>query len=491
MKRPLPARSVLLLFCTSLSRTEALATSSSSSSSSHVSVDTALHPVLARWVAIGKHLQNPALYSAKWANHVRLNFDDGENNVLVTRHDVQRGQILSLVPMENLQMVQHTEKDGGDCDSGAMGRDEDKHSGPCYSFSPNLTRPYEYHRASGLTSDVRIVVQAPFHDPASTTPGWMGHCAAKDDSIHNSPNCGVVPLLGALPLCALVATQEIPSDTPLLLHSLPPCHREAHDAGGLQDLAFQVLKQYKAEVSELRSYMAMAHPFPTYEPPADLPPMTFHAIDTEYPGLQTIHDDPKIYKIKNFLTADECQAIIDWATPRLSPCLVKNAETGRVEADPTRTSTNANIPQSAIPTVTAKVCQLLQCPSLRHLEIFQVLRYTTGQTFVPHTDGFDGPIDACGFEQSGRLVTLFCYLNTMMAAESGGETRFTKLPGPLSVAPEQGQAVIHFPNSIDLQEDVRTEHESVPVVQGEKWLFVTWCWKHARADPAYHEALLE
>jgi hypothetical protein len=279
------------------------------------------------------------------------------------------------------------------------------------------------------------------------------------------------------------------------------------DAPNLRDLTIQVLQRYIAEISELRSYTTMAHPFPTYQSPRPLLPSSqrgsVHPIDTNYPRLAAIHRSPDVYQVDEFLTEEECRVIMEVARPKLQPCLVKNADTGRVEADPTRTSTNANIPQAALPSVTTKIRQLLACPSPQCLETFQVLRYTAGQTFLPHTDGFEGPVDACGFEHSGRLVTLFCYLNSVKAGD-GGETCFTQIPSrsgneshsndtfadALKLGPIQGRAAVHFPNSLELHEDVRTEHTSLPMVRGEKWLLVTWLWKDARSDPAYHEALI-
>ena len=441
--------------------------------------------VAKNWVAIAKHIQNPQLYEAHWADKVDIgqadedddNDDDDKGDDiksgqrLVTKCKVTRGEILSLVPVERLH-IQY-DNDGNHAPPTS--------SSPMFSFSSKLTRPHEYHRTSGLAADTRLVVQAPLRTTVPCTPGWMGHLA--DSSGSTVYNCRVVPLLGAMPLCALVATTDIPANKTLVA-----AEPDNKDEALVEDLALQVLKRYIAEIAELRSYTSMAHPFPEYyQRPVVLPAPRFHAIDKAYPGMRALHQDPDVYQIADFLTPQECQAIIEYAKPRLVPCLIKNADTGRVEVDPTRTSTNANIPQSALPTVTAKVCQLLQAPSPQHLEIFQVLRYTPGQVFLPHTDGFDGPIpSACGFEHSGRLVTLFCYLHSCPA---GGETRFPQLDN-LVVAPVQGQAVVHFPNTIDLQQDQRTEHESCPVVEGEKWLFVTWCWKHARSDPAYHEALI-
>jgi prolyl 4-hydroxylase len=185
------------------------------------------------------------------------------------------------------------------------------------------------------------------------------------------------------------------------------------------------------------------------------------------------------------LTDEECDRIIDNAGTHLIPCVIKNPTTGAVEQDPSRTSTNANMPQSDVPSIVEKVVALTNCPDATHLESLQVLKYTRGQTFQPHTDGFHGPTTACGFEQSGRLVTVFCYLNNV---EEGGGTRFTKLRNGLTIAPRKGMAVVHFPTTTGFEQDLRTEHEGT-VAMDDKWLLVTWMWKHPRTDPTYAESL--
>ena len=131
---------------------------------------------------------------------------------------------------------------------------------------------------------------------------------------------------------------------------------------------------------------------------------------------------------------------------------------------------------------------LFQCPNSDYLETVQILHYAPGQVFQPHMDGWDDPVTACGFEQSRRLVTLFCYLND---CHEGGETHFS-VPN-VTVTPRTGRAVLHFPNAVvsGRRADTTTWHESWPVASGsEKWLLVTWMWQHVRSDPRYHEVLM-
>lgn len=497
------------------------------------------------WLSIGQHLQRPDLYNVAWADACLLSLsraaedDDYCSYSLVASKAVQRAEILSLFPVDAVGI------DGYLSLSGTEPSDDECSNNPTTIYTRRLPvlgltdrSTYNYrrfdlpplddasiYRDSGITQTSHVWIQA--REVVTTAAaGWLGHLAGTDccsgrvsgrhhRQYHRQANCKVVPLLGAAPLCALVALKPLKEGVPLLV-AVPPSMRQQSsplsrapttiDDDNEQDvLSIAVLQRYAAEIADLRSYTTMAHPSPPYDAVKKDVPRIYHSINDNYfPGLvlQRLHRDPGILLVDNFLTADECQRLIAKARRRphlLQPCLVKNAETGTVQGDhASRTSTNANLKQSEIPTVVKKVCDLLNCHA-SHLEIFQMLHYTAEQKFDPHTDGFEGPISACGFEDSGRLVTLFCYLNTVKKG-GGGETHFTA--AGVKIAPVQGTAVVHFPNSVDLREDARTEHEGCPLMlqegsgsddddkNNEKWLLVTWAWKHARSDPRYHEALL-
>jgi hypothetical protein len=101
----------------------------------------------------------------------------------------------------------------------------------------------------------------------------------------------------------------------------------------------------------------MAHPTPPHHPltKKNAPVLDFRSINTSYPGLTSIHSDPNVFRVHNFLTPHECRRLIALARPHLQPIVVKNAESGVVEADPDqRTSTNANLRQDEIPSMFPK-----------------------------------------------------------------------------------------------------------------------------------------
>lgn len=317
-------------------------------------------------------------------------------------------------------------------------------------------------------------------------PGWLGGRArSAGPGEEAAANCVAVPLPGAAPLCAVVATRDVAAGEEVVRASGPPgpCL--------LEGLGRTLAEAHGRDLSLLGTHVVMACEAAGAEeaarrreearreaPRRELGP--FHEIDVHYPGLRRIHEEPTIYAVDDFLTDDECDRIIAKAAANLRPCLVNNESSGRAEQDPARTSTNANVPQREMPSVVRKVTALARCRP-EQLEIFQVLNYRAGQEFVPHTDGFEGPYSACGFVRSARLATVFVYLNDV---PEGGATAFPRLG--LNVRPRRGTAVVHFPADVRMREDDRTLHAGAPAVH-EKWLLTTWVWQADREEAEYDE----
>ena len=199
-------------------------------------------------------------------------------------------------------------------------------------------------------------------------------------------------IIHTAPLCAIISTTDIKEGDAIVQGMKAP------DTKWLNECKTILAEEYQSEISELHKFIQMACPqsdtsTDTQEDTELLGP--FHQINKQYPGLKQIHEDPDVYLIDDFLSTDECDRIIAKAEPLLTPCLVKNELTGLVEQDSSRTNTDANLPQSEAPTIVSKLTNLASC-SASQLEILQVLRYTEGQQFKPHTDGYSGPVSACG-----------------------------------------------------------------------------------------------
>ena len=292
----------------------------------------------------------------------------------------------------------------------------------------------------------------------------------------------------------IVATQDI-AEGETLVRDVTSNEGEAILRDRITESGDIATKKYASEIAELASYTNMAYPSKEAnddepkEPSKDVneereAAPTFKKINLQYPGLQSFNSDPDIYCVDQFLTDDECERIIEKCKPHMVPCVTKDPKTGVVGPDPRRTSTEAMLPQAEAPSIVSKLVELLDCRE-DQLEILQVLRYENSQFFSEHTDGFDGPTTAAGFQDSGRLVTIFMYLNDV---RNGGHTEFCNLG--FSVAPKKGSAVIHFPASEQLKEDERTLHRGMPAVD-EKWLLATWVWQHSRTDPRHAENNLQ
>lgn len=203
----------------------------------------------------------------------------------------------------------------------------------------------------------------------------------------------------------------------------------------------------------------------------DLNNMFQGIVDQYQPTI--LSQDPWVLLIDDFLTADECQSLIDWGT---TIGYVRSGETNRngtmgMQSDQ-RTSTTAWCQNDCyhdpkIQGISAKLEQLTGIPE-SHAEFLQFLHYDTGQYYKVHHDriapDFYRP-------QGVRILTVFVYLNDV---EDGGGTHFPQLG--ITVQPKRGRAVM-WPNVLDdghNSVDVRTEHEALVVEQGIKYAANAW-----------------
>ena len=390
-------------------------------------------------------LQNPSLYFTEWANRLDISI----NNEAIATCNVKAGDILTLYPIDRIEFGIH------EC-------------GRCVDLLHPERFPYPHLRNE--KQDLCIISK---ND--SIRHGWLGNKIPMGKE--NKGNCAFIPLPSIAPLCGMVATRDIAQGESIQESKI--------DRKETLDLAMTVGKRYANEIGDLLPYlneMAYANiPLPKQKSAKMLD--NFHKINISYPQLQQIHSNPDIYKIPNFLSDEECDRLIEKSRKGIQPCLVKNEQTGEVELDPTRTSTNANIPKREVPSIMERITDLVNCDT-EQVEILQVLNYQKGQEFKPHTDGFEKATSACGFLNSGRIATVFTYLNKV---ENGGKTVFTKLG--LDIKPEKGMCIVHFPMNLDMMEDERTEHQGGVAID-EKWILTTWIWNHFKGDFRYDEEFL-
>lgn len=193
--------------------------------------------------------------------------------------------------------------------------------------------------------------------------------------------------------------------------------------------------------------------------------------DREVQILSTVQH-PRVVVFGNLLSADECQAIIDAARPRMARSeTVAEAKEGS-EVNAARTSRGMFFERGeneVVARLEQRIAKLLRWP-VENGEGLQVLHYQPGAEYQPHYDYFDSKhaSTASILKRGGqRVATLVMYLNS---PKRGGATTFPDIK--TSVQPIQGNAVFFSypepePSSLSL-------HGGAPVLEGEKWVATKW-----------------
>ena len=181
---------------------------------------------------------------------------------------------------------------------------------------------------------------------------------------------------------------------------------------------------------------------------------------------------PRVVVLADLLSADECEALIEAARPRLARSRTVQTATGGEELNPDRTSDGMFFGRGESPLVQrieARIAALVNWPVERG-EGIQVLHYRPGAEYKPHYDYFDPaePGTPTILRRGGqRVATLVMYLNN---PQRGGGTTFPD--AGLEVMPQRGHAVFF---SYDRPSPAtRTLHGGAPVIEGEKWIATKW-----------------
>lgn len=171
-----------------------------------------------------------------------------------------------------------------------------------------------------------------------------------------------------------------------------------------------------------------------------------------------------IYIIDNFLTAEECNAVIASATDLLDSELTTTSPDKYF-----RTSKTADFNGTGIqPEINNKIYTLMGLPP-NTAETTQIQHYTLKNEFKDHVDAFHQEHDREFWKNGQRTWTVMIYLNDV---ERGGTTGFKKLND--ECVPKMGRAVIWSSLNSDGSIDQDTLHCGSPVLEGEKWITTTW-----------------
>jgi prolyl 4-hydroxylase len=186
----------------------------------------------------------------------------------------------------------------------------------------------------------------------------------------------------------------------------------------------------------------------------------------------------EIFVAKNFLSAGECEGLIERIDANLRPSRLladepdpefRTSQSGHLHAD-----------DPLVHEVESRIAHYLGIePAFG--ETLQGQRYAVGQQFKPHHDFFytDQPYWPAQVASGGqRTWTAMAFLNDV---EAGGHTFFER--AGVKITPRRGNLVIW--NNLDLAGEPNTYslHQGMPVEAGVKYIVTKWFrgrrWGHA------------
>ena len=177
----------------------------------------------------------------------------------------------------------------------------------------------------------------------------------------------------------------------------------------------------------------------------------------------------EIFVVRAFLSATECQGLIDRIEADLHPSRLLADD-----PDPEfRTSQTCDLPPSdpLVDEIDHRVADYLGLPP-EFAETLQGQRYAVGQQFKPHHDFFytDQPYWPAQEKVGGqRTWTAMGCLNEV---EKGGQTYFER--AGVRISPKPGNLIIW--NNLDLAGEPNTYslHQGMPVEAGRKYIVTKW-----------------
>ncbi len=183
-------------------------------------------------------------------------------------------------------------------------------------------------------------------------------------------------------------------------------------------------------------------------------------------------NNPRVVVFGGLLADEECDALIEFAKPRLARSLTVATKTGGEEVNADRTSNGMFFQRGEnelIRRIEDRIGRLVNWP-VENGEGLQVLHYKPGTEYKPHYDYFDPsePGTPTILKRGGqRVATLIMYLGEPL---KGGGTSFPDVH--LEVAPKRGNAV--FFSYERAHPSTKSLHGGAPVIAGEKWIATKW-----------------
>ena len=255
-------------------------------------------------------------------------------------------------------------------------------------------------------------------------------------------------------------------------YAAPVVLQSMRDAGWDEDVAAEALEAtLQDHLNGLAEQQGQPTAVPVPEPRLDESPAQVDCGDRSVTVLLAMAR-PRIVVFGNLLSAEECDALIAAAAPRMARSLTVATQTGGEEVNDDRTSDGMFFQRGETPLlqgIEERIAKLLNWP-IENGEGLQVLHYRPGAEYKPHYDYFDPaePGTPTILRRGGQRVgTLVIYLNT---PEQGGGTTFPDVH--MEVAPQRGNAVFFSYERPD--PSTRTLHCGAPVIAGDKWIATKW-----------------
>ncbi len=183
---------------------------------------------------------------------------------------------------------------------------------------------------------------------------------------------------------------------------------------------------------------------------------------------------PMVALIDNFLSDEECQALIDYSNEELKQSRVVSPETGLPIEHEARTSDSTGYQRGATPLITTienRISELINFP-VENGEGLQILRYENGGEYRPHYDYFDTANEGSKINMKSGGQRVGTFLMYLCDVEVGGGTDFPLMN--FQARPKRGMA-LYFSNTNVLGEiDKQTMHAGLPTTQGVKYLATKW-----------------
>ena len=175
-------------------------------------------------------------------------------------------------------------------------------------------------------------------------------------------------------------------------------------------------------------------------------------------------------EIPDFLSADDCQALIKMMDADIRPSTVTEGKKKSDSISSNRTSGSCNFDpyHPLIQTLHQRIAHFLNI-DMKNGESLQGQVYKPGEFYRGHYDYFMGTSYQMHCQSSGnRTHTLMIYLNDDF---TGGGTRFIKQDKIIS--PARGKALT-WENSKDGELREQTLHEGMEVLEGKKYIITSW-----------------